>query len=208
MARRERRSPARASSACARPTRCSMPFENPRSARCRGAASRPTSSSTSGTRSRSRCAACRTSRPWSCESSAGRQPVVETEIFRKESDAAPGLDVADRRAEHVRGAARRFTRPSSILMDVLFPAPFGPRNPKISPRGTSSERSRTAIGLRRLCAGLAFRSRGRSTAVAPLSSAIWRAGARRPTAVARQCDRRLPSFVQTSAYVGPRRPPC
>jgi len=30
-------------------------------------------------------------------------------------------------------------------MDVLLPAPFGPRNPKISPRGTLSDKFRTAI---------------------------------------------------------------
>jgi hypothetical protein len=29
-------------------------------------------------------------------------------------------------------------------MDVLLPAPLGPRNPKIEPRGTFSERLRTA----------------------------------------------------------------
>lgn len=29
-------------------------------------------------------------------------------------------------------------------MDVLFPAPFGPRNPKIDPLGTRKERLRTA----------------------------------------------------------------
>src|SRR5579859_2373901 len=37
-----------------------------------------------------------------------------------------------------------FTRPNSILTDVLLPAPFGPRNPKASPRATWRVRSRTA----------------------------------------------------------------
>src|ERR1700760_379105 len=37
-----------------------------------------------------------------------------------------------------------FTRPRSILIDVLLPAPLGPRNPKASPRATWRVRSRTA----------------------------------------------------------------
>src|SRR5262249_46323965 len=36
------------------------------------------------------------------------------------------------------------TRPRSILTEVLLPAPFGPRKPKTSPRGTSRVRFRTA----------------------------------------------------------------
>src|ERR1700677_3007119 len=40
------------------------------------------------------------------------------------------------------------TRPMSILMVVVLPAPFGPRKPKISPRRTSSEMPRTASTLR------------------------------------------------------------
>src|ERR1051326_5849166 len=34
--------------------------------------------------------------------------------------------------------------PNSIFTDVLLPAPFGPRKPKTSPRGTSRVRFRTA----------------------------------------------------------------
>ena len=30
-------------------------------------------------------------------------------------------------------------------MDVVFPAPFGPRKPKTSPLGTDRVRSRTAV---------------------------------------------------------------
>src|SRR5262249_41874276 len=37
------------------------------------------------------------------------------------------------------------TSPRSILMEVVFPAPFGPRKPKTSPRPTSRERSSTAV---------------------------------------------------------------
>ena len=44
-------------------------------------------------------------------------------------------------------------------MEVLFPAPLGPRNPKISPRRTESVRSRTAgrppNSFRRLRASMA-----------------------------------------------------
>src|SRR6185503_13101902 len=36
------------------------------------------------------------------------------------------------------------TRPSSILSEVVLPAPLGPRKPKISPRFTTKERSSTA----------------------------------------------------------------
>ena len=36
------------------------------------------------------------------------------------------------------------TSASSILIEVVLPAPFGPRNPKISPAPTRSDRSATA----------------------------------------------------------------
>src|SRR5450759_927572 len=36
------------------------------------------------------------------------------------------------------------TRPRSILIDVLLPAPLGPRKPKISPRLTVKDRPLTA----------------------------------------------------------------
>src|SRR2546425_1278317 len=36
------------------------------------------------------------------------------------------------------------TSPSSIFIEVVFPAPFGPRNPKTVPGGTLRVRSRTA----------------------------------------------------------------
>src|SRR5579863_7337248 len=46
-------------------------------------------------------------------------------------------------------------RPRSILIEVLLPAPFGPRKPKISPRGTVKVKSRTATlppkTLRKFC---------------------------------------------------------
>jgi len=37
------------------------------------------------------------------------------------------------------------SRPVSILMVVVFPAPFGPRNPNSSPSGTLKEISSTAV---------------------------------------------------------------
>ena len=42
------------------------------------------------------------------------------------------------------------TKPMSILIVVVLPAPFGPRKPKISPRFTSSETPRTASTRRRV----------------------------------------------------------
>ena len=36
-------------------------------------------------------------------------------------------------------------RPRSSLIAVVFPAPFGPRNPKTSPRGTDIERPASAM---------------------------------------------------------------
>jgi hypothetical protein len=36
-------------------------------------------------------------------------------------------------------------RPHNIRMVVDFPAPFGPRKPKISPRSTVKERRSTAV---------------------------------------------------------------
>src|SRR5438128_4019468 len=41
------------------------------------------------------------------------------------------------------------SRPVSILMVVLLPAPLGPRNPKKRPRGTSKETSSTATFFRK-----------------------------------------------------------
>ena len=38
-----------------------------------------------------------------------------------------------------------FSRPSSSLTDVVLPAPFGPRNPKTSPRGTVMDRPDSAV---------------------------------------------------------------
>src|SRR3982074_3114822 len=38
-------------------------------------------------------------------------------------------------------------RPRRSLTDVVLPAPFGPRNPKTSPRGTVIERPASATGL-------------------------------------------------------------
>src|SRR6202165_6121089 len=35
-------------------------------------------------------------------------------------------------------------RPSSILTEVVLPAPLGPRNPKISPRGTVIDKPESA----------------------------------------------------------------
>ncbi len=37
------------------------------------------------------------------------------------------------------------SRSVSILIVVVFPAPFGPRNPKISPSGTLKEMLSTAV---------------------------------------------------------------
>ena len=37
--------------------------------------------------------------------------------------------------------------PVSILMTVLFPAPFGPMKPRISPFGTSKEMPSTALTI-------------------------------------------------------------
>src|SRR4029077_13037695 len=39
------------------------------------------------------------------------------------------------------------SRPSSHLTDVLLPAPLGPRNPKISPRGTVIDKPASATVL-------------------------------------------------------------
>ena len=36
-------------------------------------------------------------------------------------------------------------RPQSIRMVVVLPAPFAPRNPKISPAGTENESASTAL---------------------------------------------------------------
>src|SRR6516162_9339912 len=60
------------------------------------------------------------------EEFGGGQPIVEAEVFREEADLATNRD----------------TRKG--LMEVLLPAPFGPRKPKISPRRTWRERPRTA----------------------------------------------------------------
>ncbi len=85
-----------------------------------------------------------------------RQPFVEAEIFGQKADFSADLHIAGGRAENKGLAAGGLAPdPSSILIDVLLPAPFGPRKPKISPRRTVSERSRTATlspkTLRKCC---------------------------------------------------------
>src|SRR5260221_12013488 len=45
------------------------------------------------------------------------------------------------------------SRPVSIVMVVLLPAPLGPRNPKKRPRGTSKETSSTATFFRKALVG-------------------------------------------------------
>jgi hypothetical protein len=60
-------------------------------------------------------------------------------------------------------------------MEVLLPAPLGPRKPKISPRRTWSERPRTAVlepkSLRRLVVSMARLSVGRECSC--LESFLW-----------------------------------
>ena len=86
----------------------------------------------------------------------GRQPFVKAEIFRQESDFSADFDVS-RKARPAQTPRRwsAFARPRSILIEVLLPAPFGPRKPKISPRGTVRVKSRTATlppkTLRKFC---------------------------------------------------------
>ena len=81
------------------------------------------------------------SRPWKRSSSRAGQPVVKAEVLGQESDLARAPPVAERRAQHGARAAVGATRPSSILSDVVLPAPFGPRKPNTSPAPTDSERS-------------------------------------------------------------------
>src|SRR5262245_46547200 len=68
--------------------------------------------------------------------------------------------------------------PVSILIVVVLPAPFGPRNPKISPRFTSREMPRTAStlrpvnGLRNVFQSLST-ERTMSVAIAGLSERVF-----------------------------------
>src|ERR1700686_5739523 len=58
-----------------------------------------------------------------------RRRVSRSPIGRPSSQASPALG---------------FRRPSSSLTDVVLPAPFGPRNPNTSPRGTVIDRPASA----------------------------------------------------------------
>ena len=93
--------------------------------------------------------------PMQFQKFACRQPLVEAEILGRNP-------ILRRVSTSPAGASRTIasplvgrTRPSSILIDVLFPAPFGPRKPKILPRRTVNERPRTATlfpkSLRKFC---------------------------------------------------------
>ena len=67
-----------------------------------------------------------------------RQVVVQAEALRHVADAL--LDLADLlddvKAQHVAAPAVGLSRPSSMRIVVVLPAPFGPRKPKIAPRST------------------------------------------------------------------------
>src|SRR5947207_7300667 len=90
-----------------------------------------------------RPAKCRYSSPVSRSyrgSSSGRTPITRLRASRSRSRERPSM---------VTSPAVGRSRPVSILMVVLLPAPLGPRKPKKRPRGTSKERSSTATFLRK-----------------------------------------------------------
>jgi len=74
----------------------------------------------------------------------GGQPIVEAEIFGKEANFPPHFHVAQRRAENSRLPAARPDEPQEHLDRGALARSVGPRKPKISPRRTDNERSRTA----------------------------------------------------------------
>src|SRR5712691_5203519 len=85
-----------------------------------------------------------------------RRRVLRSPIFSPSSHASPDVGLS---------------RPSRSLTEVVLPAPLGPRNPKISPRGTVIERPASATVLpKRL---------DRSTVcIAGVSAAAWGASAK------------------------------
>ena len=74
----------------------------------------------------------------------GAQIVVEVRILRRVADPLARRDVASRAAEiSARPDVEEIGCISSLSV-VVFPAPFGPRKPKISPLCTSSDRRSSA----------------------------------------------------------------
>lgn len=90
---------------------------------------------------------------------AGGEPIVEPKVFGQETDLAPYGLIPGRTPEYDPSPLVGLARPRSKRIEVLFPAPLGPRNPKISPRRTCRFRLRTATLLpkvfRRLCVSMA-----------------------------------------------------
>ena len=129
------------SSACAIPSRCSMPRENVESS-VRAASSSPTRARSAAV---SLCEFWR-ARPTSCAVEAHR--LSRSEVHRKvrllgqEAERPPdprGLVESSPRTSNVPPVGR--TRPSSIFSVVVLPAPFGPRSPWMRPGSTRMETS-------------------------------------------------------------------
>ena len=72
------------------------------------------------------------------------EPVIEAKIFGQKADLTPYFDVICLEPRTKASPPVGFTRPNNILIEVLLPAPFGPRKPKISPRRTVKDKFRTA----------------------------------------------------------------
>jgi len=63
----------------------------------------------------------------------GSQPVLEAEVLRQETDTRPCSQIPERRPSRLALPEVGAINPTSILIEVVFPAPFGPRNPNTSP---------------------------------------------------------------------------
>ena len=140
-------------SACARPTRCSIPFENLRSG-SRRSAPMPDLVEQRRDRAAPRPRASRPNRPREvAQQLLGGQVVVEVRVLGQVADAPAHADVADRPAEDLarRPTVGKISCISSFSV-VVLPAPFGPRKPKHLARatpGASGGRARgTGAGAR------------------------------------------------------------
>src|SRR5215468_7659823 len=129
------------SRAAARPRRCRMPRENPRTRRSAAPAS-PTCPSTSSTRMRGMPAASARTRRWSRARRPGWNPLA--------SSTAPTLRRGEARRSYgtppinaVPASGR--TRPSTMRSVVVFPDPFGPKKPVTFPAWAVNVIARTAV---------------------------------------------------------------
>ena len=127
-------------------SRCSMPLLYSRSLRSRGVEQVDAREQRLGARVERALAGMPEQPAVEAQQLAAGEPVLEAEVLGQEARrVARARAVADRRAEQRRARPRSaVTSPSSILSEVVLPAPLGPRKPKTSPRRTDRERSATA----------------------------------------------------------------